>query len=713
MHRGVTHRWKTWVVAVAALTAPGLATLGTEAAHAGMPGGSSPASAAAASPLALVGPGQETSNSRWSGEAAVTRLGTRLPSIARANGLSEAELRNHFRQDSTLRVDATDRLFYVEPALVAPGATAVAAPAPKVLDTSVDPANAFLLHSKPGANRVIFLDFDGHLLTGTAWNSSTGGDCTAEPYDSDNVPGSFSTTERNSVISVWRRVAEDYAAFDVDVTTEDPGYAAINRASSSDAQFGTRLIVTNSKALCPNGKTMYASICSGGCGGIAYVGVYDNTGGNHDYYQPAIVFQNGVTSNAKYVAEAASHEVGHNIGLSHDGTSTVGYYQGHGSWAPIMGVGYYEAISQWSKGEYADANNKQDDFAVAVSNGLPMRADDYGDTAAAAFALSGNPATQDGVISSATDVDAFSVAAGAGPATFTVTPAPVSPDADLQITVLDSNGNVLGSDDPASGSTGYDSPTGLGASVSLTVAGGTYTVLVKGVGYGDPLSTGYSSYGSVGNYRLTVSTTGTTGQPPTAVATASVTSGVAPLAVNFTGSGSTDPESSPLTYAWAFGDGGTSAAADPTYTYNTAGTYTATLTVTDGQGLTNSASIVIVVSAPARRIDVASMTISGSRNASNSRTSATTTVTIRDSSSASVSGASVTGRWFFGSSVYSTRTVTSNGSGVATFSFSNVKVTRGTVVKLCVTALSLSGATWDTTVYSPSTATDCVSWTAP
>jgi serralysin len=47
----------------------------------------------------------------------------------------------------------------------------------------------------------------------------------------------------------------------------------------------------------------------------------------------------------KYTAEAISHEVGHTLGLSHDGriTPSEGYYAGHGSgdtgWAPIMGVG--------------------------------------------------------------------------------------------------------------------------------------------------------------------------------------------------------------------------------------------------------------------------------------------------------------------------------------------------------------------------------------
>ena len=50
-------------------------------------------------------------------------------------------------------------------------------------------------------------------------------------------------------------------------------------------------------------------------------------------------------NNEKYIVEAASHEAEHDLGLSHDGTSTTGYYPGQGSgavgWAPIMGVGYY------------------------------------------------------------------------------------------------------------------------------------------------------------------------------------------------------------------------------------------------------------------------------------------------------------------------------------------------------------------------------------
>ncbi|UQU65675.1 PQQ-dependent sugar dehydrogenase [Couchioplanes caeruleus] len=92
---------------------------------------------------------------------------------------------------------------------------------------------------------------------------------------------------------------------------------------------------------------------------------------------------------------------------------------------------------------------------------------------------------------------------------------------------------------------------------------------------------------------------------PTAVASANRTSGQAPLSVTFSSAGSSDPEGSALTYRWAFGDGSTSTAANPTKTYTTNGTYSATLTVTDAEGLTGTASVQITVgnTAPTVRIN--------------------------------------------------------------------------------------------------------------
>jgi glucose/arabinose dehydrogenase/PKD repeat protein len=82
-------------------------------------------------------------------------------------------------------------------------------------------------------------------------------------------------------------------------------------------------------------------------------------------------------------------------------------------------------------------------------------------------------------------------------------------------------------------------------------------------------------------------------QSPVAVASANPISGPTPLDVSFSSAGSSDPEGQPLSYAWTFGDGATSAAANPTHTYTAAGTYTARLTVSDGVNSTASAPVTI------------------------------------------------------------------------------------------------------------------------
>ena len=93
---------------------------------------------------------------------------------------------------------------------------------------------------------------------------------------------------------------------------------------------------------------------------------------------------------------------------------------------------------------------------------------------------------------------------------------------------------------------------------------------------------------------------------PTASATSDVTGGPGPLTVHFSGAGSRDPDGDPLTYAWDFGDGTTSTAANPAKTYSGTGVHRVGLTVTDSAG-NSSAAVPIIIQVgipPAVRIAV-------------------------------------------------------------------------------------------------------------
>jgi PKD repeat protein len=87
-------------------------------------------------------------------------------------------------------------------------------------------------------------------------------------------------------------------------------------------------------------------------------------------------------------------------------------------------------------------------------------------------------------------------------------------------------------------------------------------------------------------------------QAPNAVATANISSGTLPLAVNFNGSSSTD-DLGIVSYAWDFGDGNSSTLVNPAHTFTTLGTFNVVLTVTDVQNLSDTASITIETADPA------------------------------------------------------------------------------------------------------------------
>src|SRR4051812_12941927 len=93
---------------------------------------------------------------------------------------------------------------------------------------------------------------------------------------------------------------------------------------------------------------------------------------------------------------------------------------------------------------------------------------------------------------------------------------------------------------------------------------------------------------------------------PTAQAAGTPTAGLAPLTVQFSSAGSSDPENTTLTYAWDFDSNGTvdSTAANPSYTYTASGAFTAKLTVKDAAGLTGVANVPITVGNRAPQITI-------------------------------------------------------------------------------------------------------------
>jgi PKD repeat protein len=70
--------------------------------------------------------------------------------------------------------------------------------------------------------------------------------------------------------------------------------------------------------------------------------------------------------------------------------------------------------------------------------------------------------------------------------------------------------------------------------------------------------------------------------------TAGFASSCASLLCSFDSSAAGDPDGSIASYAWTFGDGATSTAANPSHTYAAAGTYAVQLTVTDNQSATST-----------------------------------------------------------------------------------------------------------------------------
>ncbi|MEX2176844.1 MAG: choice-of-anchor D domain-containing protein [Pirellulaceae bacterium] len=321
------------------------------------------------------------------------------------------------------------------------------------------------LSSNPGAAAKLYLDFNGHFEAtwGGYSNAST------PVFDRDGDPTTFSLGELNAIQEVWARVAEDYAPFQIDVTTIAPGSLA-DRAVAHIAIGG-------------HGLDWYGA----SAGGVAYVGGFYNGAPNVGY-----VFSEALgNGNARYVAEAASHEAGHLFGLWHqaewNGTTLVSsYHYGNSDWAPIMGVGYYAARTTWNHGPTPSGYAVlQADLSIlaGANNAFGYRADDFGGSilAAAALPVSGTNASVSGLIGANGDQDVFSFATSGGNVGVDLNVAAYGPNLDAVLELWDAAGTVVVSSAPAGT---------LGASIYTTVGAGTYYLVARSAG----------GYGNLGTY---------------------------------------------------------------------------------------------------------------------------------------------------------------------------------------------------------------------
>ncbi|MCO6498704.1 MAG: T9SS type A sorting domain-containing protein [Chitinophagaceae bacterium] len=330
------------------------------------------------------------------------------------------------------------------------------------------------LSSHPSARATIFLDFDGHYVEGTLWNSGNPFYC-----ESPNL-----TNEQ--ITEIFHRVSEDFRPFDVNVTTDSTVFLAAPLTQR------IRVVITPSPSWAPR------------AGGVSFTGSF--TWGDET---PLFVFPDMLSWKTKSIAECCSHEAGHTLGLSHqakydDNCKLVNVYNdgkgaGETSWAPVMGNSYGRNFSSWNNGPTpTGCMSEQDNLSIITSgNGFSYREDDHGDnpTKATKLELTSNSFSGDGIVTTNEDIDFFEVffpsvgrlILDAKP--FSVGPNNAGANLDIELKIFTEYGDLVGT---------YNPETLLNATADVVLEPGKYFISVRGAG-----NQYTSNYGSLGSYSFT------------------------------------------------------------------------------------------------------------------------------------------------------------------------------------------------------------------
>lgn len=195
------------------------------------------------------------------------------------------------------------------------------------------------LNSYSPAAATVYLVFDGAEIEGTVWN------------EHGKIVAEASGLSPASVTWIHKIIADHFKLFNLNITTDPEVY------KRAPAHQRVRVIIT------PDGSWW------GPATGVAAIGSFvwgDDT--------PAFVFMNALTDNPSYIAAAATHQIGHTLGLQHQSV-----YDSYGAMitelsggesnifsnqAPLMGIPFYkEAV--WKDGHPSTgARNMQSDTAA-------------------------------------------------------------------------------------------------------------------------------------------------------------------------------------------------------------------------------------------------------------------------------------------------------------------------------------------------------------
>lgn len=306
------------------------------------------------------------------------------------------------------------------------------------------------LESLPGAQKVFFLDIS-KIMTGE------------EPKH----------VSREEIWQLWQSVASAWSAYELNVTTNRSVYEAAGVANSGIACF-----------LDQDGRS------------FAPLNSFGSTNCSTNYKQ----------RDGYGYGRIAAHEIGHQMGLSHDGGQPGGeYFEGFPQykWTALMGNVWpgnawgAQALYQYSKGEYDTATAKQDDLEV-MTRYVEFRADDHTGESPLVIESDGSvdPLKNRGQIGASGDSDEFSFSIGEGGGTLQLhidrTEYIGGAMLDVAAVLLDTSGaEVAASNVEASRHAEFD----------LELDAGSYRLVVSGGAEGTPQQ-GFSNYSSIGFYAI-------------------------------------------------------------------------------------------------------------------------------------------------------------------------------------------------------------------